>query len=65
MTQMAVYLRDHSAPDAVVAAGRHRLSRVLFATAGARLGGLVEPETGKLRKAHEYEEIVERGFTST
>jgi hypothetical protein len=62
MAGLARYLRDHSDADAVVAAGdigylafySHR--RVLD------LGGLVDPETLALRKAHDYEEIVARGL---
>jgi hypothetical protein len=62
MTQLAVYLRDNSPPDAVVAAadigylGFYSQRRVLD------LGGLVEPETGKLRSAYDYEEIIARGL---
>jgi hypothetical protein len=59
---LARYLREHSDPDAVVAAAdigylafySHR--RVLD------LGGLVEPETARLRETHDYEEIVAEGL---
>lgn len=62
MADLARYLRDHSPPDAVVAAAdigylafySHR--RVLD------LGGLVEPRMAALREANDYEAIVDRGL---
>jgi len=62
MTDLAVYLRDHSPPDAVVAAADIGYLAFFSERRVLDLGGLVEPETGKLREAHDYEEIVERGL---
>ncbi len=62
MTELATYLRDHSAPDAVVAAADIGYLAFYSQRRVLDLGGLVEPETGKLREAHDYEEIVERGL---
>lgn len=62
MTELAVYLRDHSSPDAVVAAADIGYLAFYSQRRVLDLGGLVEPETGKLREAHDYEEIVARGL---
>ena len=62
MTDLAVYLRDHSPPDAVVAAADIGYLAFYSERRVLDLGGLVEPETGKLREAHDYEEIVARGL---
>jgi hypothetical protein len=62
MTDLAVYLRDHSPPDAVVAAADIGYLAFYSERRVLDLGGLVEPETGKLREVHDYEEIVERGL---
>jgi putative intracellular protease/amidase len=61
-TDLALYLRDHSPPDAVVAAADIGYLAFYSERRVLDLGGLVEPETGKLREAHEYDEIVERGL---
>lgn len=62
MTDLALYLRDHSPPDAVVAAADIGYLAFYSERRVLDLGGLVEPETGKLREAYDYEEIVERGL---
>lgn len=62
MTDLALYLRDHSPPDAVVAAADIGYLAFYSERRVLDLGGLVEPETGKLREAHDYEEIVEQGL---
>jgi len=62
LKSLALYLRESSPPDAVVAAadigylGFYSGRRVLD------LGGLVDVETSALRDAYTYEEIVERGL---
>lgn len=62
MTDLAVYLRDHSDPNAVVAAADIGYLAFYSQRRVLDLGGLVEPETGKLREAHDYEDIVARGL---
>jgi hypothetical protein len=62
MADLARYLRDHSPPDAVVAAADIGYLAFYSERRVLDLGGLVEPETGRLREAHDYEEIVERGL---
>jgi hypothetical protein len=62
MTGLARFLRDHSPPDAVVAAADIGYLAFYSQRRVLDLGGLVEPATGKLREAHDYEEIVTRGL---
>ncbi|HXV14726.1 MAG TPA: hypothetical protein VEC56_11030, partial [Candidatus Krumholzibacteria bacterium] len=62
MTELALYLRDNSPPDAVVAAADIGYLAFYSQRRVLDLGGLVEPETGKLREAHDYEDIVARGL---
>lgn len=62
MTELALYLRDHSEPDAVVAAADIGYLAFYSQRRVLDLGGLVEPETGKLREAHDYEDIVAQGL---
>ncbi len=62
MTDLAVFLRDHSPPDAVVAAADIGYLAFYSQRRVLDLGGLVEPETGRLREAHDYEEIIARGL---
>jgi hypothetical protein len=62
MTDLAVFLRDNSPPEAVVAAADIGYLAFYSQRRVLDLGGLVEPETGKLREAHDYEEIVDRGL---
>ena len=62
MTSLARYLRDHSPPEAVVAAADIGYLAFYSDRRVLDLGGLVEPEMGKLREAHLYEEIVDQGL---
>jgi hypothetical protein len=62
MTDLALFLRDNSPPDAVVAAADIGYLAFYSQRRVLDLGGLVEPETGKLREAHDYEDIVARGL---
>jgi hypothetical protein len=62
MTQLALYLRDNSPPDAVVAAADIGYLAFYSQRRVLDLGGLVEPETGKLRRAYDYEDIIARGL---
>jgi hypothetical protein len=62
MRQIAEYIRDHSDPDAVVAAADIGYLAFYSERRVLDLGGLVEPETGRLREQFTYEEIVERGM---
>jgi hypothetical protein len=62
MRQVAEYLRDHSEPDAVVAAADIGYMAFYSGRRVLDLGGLVEPETARLRERVTYEEIVERGL---
>lgn len=62
MRGVAEYLREHSPPQAVVAAADIGYLAFFSERRVLDLGGLVEPVTGELRAAHTYEEIVERGL---
>ncbi|MCI0452230.1 MAG: hypothetical protein L0Z51_07545, partial [Candidatus Latescibacteria bacterium] len=62
MTDLALFLRDNSPPEAVVAAADIGYLAFYSQRRVLDLGGLVEPETGKLREAHDYEDIVARGL---
>lgn len=62
MAGLARFLREHSPPDAVVAAADIGYLAFYSERRVLDLGGLVEPETGRLRAMHDYEEIVERGL---
>jgi hypothetical protein len=62
MADLARFLRDHSPPDAVVAAADIGYLAFYSERRVLDLGGLVEPETGRLREAYDYEEIVARGL---
>lgn len=62
MTDLARFLRDNSPPDAVVAAADIGYLAFYSQRRVLDLGGLVEPETARLREAHDYEEIVDRGL---
>ena len=62
MTNLARFLRDNSPPEAVVAAADIGYLAFYSDRRVLDLGGLVEPETGKLREAHLYEEIVDQGL---
>jgi hypothetical protein len=62
MTQLALHLRDNSPPDAVVAAADIGYLAFYSQRRVLDLGGLVEPETGKLRSQYEYEDIIARGL---
>jgi hypothetical protein len=62
LKRLALYLRDHSSPDAVVAAADIGYLAYFSDRRVLDLGGLVEPETGKLRRRADYEEILERGL---
>ncbi len=62
MTDLAVFLRENSPPDAVVAAADIGYLAFYSQRRVLDLGGLVEPETGKLREAHDYEDIVARAL---
>jgi len=62
MVGLARFLHDHSPADAVVAAADIGYLAFYSERRVLDLGGLVEPETGRLRAAHDYEEIVEKGL---
>ncbi len=62
MMGLARYLHDNSTPDAVVAAADIGYLAYYSERRVLDLGGLVEPETARLREAHDYEEIVEKGL---
>jgi hypothetical protein len=62
MAGLARELREDSPPDAVVAAADIGYLAFYSQRRVLDLGGLVEPETARLRAAHDYEEIVERGL---
>lgn len=59
---LALYLNEHSRPDAVVAAADIGYLAFYSGRRVLDLGGLVEPATGRLREECSYEEIVERGL---
>ncbi len=62
MADLARYLHDNSAPDAVVAAADIGYLAFYSGRRVLDLGGLVEPRTAMLRRTHDYEEIVDRGL---
>jgi hypothetical protein len=62
MKSTALYLRNNSPEDAVVAAADIGYLAFYSRRRVLDLGGLVEPKTGRLREAHSYEEIVDRGL---
>jgi hypothetical protein len=62
MTQLALHLRDNSPPDAVVAAADIGYLAFYSQRRVLDLGGLVEPEMGKLRGQYDYEDIIARGL---
>jgi len=62
MTALARYLHDNSPPGSVVAAADIGYLAFYSERRVLDLGGLVEPETGKLREAHSYEDIVDQGL---
>jgi hypothetical protein len=62
MAGLARFLHDHSPPEAVVAAADIGYLAFYSQRRVLDLGGLVEPEAGRLREAHDYEEIVARGL---
>jgi hypothetical protein len=59
---LALYLKDHSEKGAVVAAADIGYLAFYSERRVLDLGGLVDNETLKLREAHTYEEIVDRGL---
>jgi hypothetical protein len=59
---MAEYIRDNSSGDAVVAAADIGYLAFYSRRRVLDLGGLVEPETGKLRSRYSYQEIIQRGL---
>jgi arabinofuranosyltransferase len=59
---LALYLRAHSDRNAVVAAADIGYLAFYSQRKVLDLGGLVDNDTLKLREAHTYEEIVERGL---
>jgi hypothetical protein len=62
MVGLARYLHDHSQPGEVVAAADIGYLAFYSGCRVLDLGGLVEPETGKLRALHDYEDIVAQGL---
>src|SRR4030095_1874799 len=62
MTSLARYLHDNSPPGSVVAAGDIGYLAFYSEARALYLGGVVEPETGRLREAHSYEDIVDQGL---
>ena len=62
MVSLARYLHDNSMPDAVVAAADIGYLACYSERRVLDLGGLVEPETARLREAYDYEEILARGL---
>jgi hypothetical protein len=62
MKSMAIFLRDNSAPDAVVAAADIGYLAFYSQRHVLDLGGLVETVTHDLREQYDYEEIVDRGL---
>jgi len=62
MKRVAVYIEKNSPQQAVVAAADIGYLAFYSNRRVLDLGGLVEPETGTLREAHTYEEIVEKGM---
>lgn len=62
MKSLAIFLRDNSAPDAVVAAADIGYLAFYSQRHVLDLGGLVETVTHDLREQYDYEEIVDRGL---
>jgi hypothetical protein len=62
MVGLAKYLHEHSQPGDVVAAADIGYLAFYSGCRVLDLGGLVEPETGKLRAQYDYEDIVARGL---
>ncbi len=62
MTGLAKYLHKHSQPGQVVAAADIGYLAFYSGCRVLDLGGLVEPETGKLRARYDYEDIVAQGL---
>jgi len=62
MAGLARFLHDHSQPGDVVAAADIGYLAFYSGCRVLDLGGLVEPETGKLRAQYDYEDIVARGL---
>jgi hypothetical protein len=62
LRDMALFIRDHSDERAVVAAADIGYLAFYSKRRVLDLGGLVENETLRLREAHTYEEIVEKGL---
>jgi hypothetical protein len=59
---LAVYVKEHSDPGAVVAAADIGYLAFYSERRVLDLGGLVENETLALREAHTYEEIIDQGM---
>jgi hypothetical protein len=62
MVGLAKYLHEHAQPGDVVAAADIGYLAFYSGCRVLDLGGLVEPETGKLRAQYDYEDIVARGL---
>jgi hypothetical protein len=62
MVGLARFLHDHAQPGQVVAAADIGYLAFYSGCRVLDLGGLVEPETGKLRSRHDYEDIVAQGL---
>jgi len=62
MVGLARFLHDHARPGEVVAAADIGYLAFYSGCRVLDLGGLVEPETGKLRRKYDYEDIVARGL---
>jgi hypothetical protein len=62
MKSIAEYIRENSDDSAVVAAADIGYLAFYSQRRVLDLGGLVEPETGKLRSRHSYEEIIQEGM---
>ncbi|MGD8414063.1 MAG: hypothetical protein PVF33_07515 [Candidatus Latescibacterota bacterium] len=62
MKKLALFLRDNSREDAVVAAADIGYLAFYSQRRVLDLGGLVEPATGELRSRHSYEDIIQRGL---
>lgn len=62
LKNLALYVRDNSAPDAVVAAADIGYLAFYSERRVLDLGGLVDRDTHRLREAHTYEEIIAEGL---
>jgi hypothetical protein len=62
MAGLARFLHDHAQPGDVVAAADIGYLAFYSGCRVLDLGGLVEPETGKLRAQYDYEDIVAQGL---